>query len=80
MALGFGRRSKAVARVYQSLCNELGSELEVLRVADEADLRQIAGERVARAIVMARYGEVTVDPGFDGQYGTVRIGGQRADA
>ena len=78
--LGFGRRSKAVAKAYQALCNELGSELEVLRIADEDDLRFVAGERVARAIVMARSGEVAIEPGFDGLYGTVRVGGQSAHA
>ncbi len=71
--LGVGRRSKAVARMYQRLCKELGSELEVLARADESDLLQVAGELVAEAILRARRGQVMADPGFDGQYGTVRV-------
>ncbi len=71
--LGVGRRTKRVAAVYGRLCDELGGELRVLSSADEADLSAAAGERVAEAIVRARRGLVTVDPGFDGQYGTVRV-------
>ena len=72
-ALGVGRRSKAVQRVYQELCVELGGELEVLFKAGGADLRQAAGDRVAEAVLRARTGEVSVEPGYDGQYGRVRV-------
>ena len=71
--LHVGRRTKAVARVYTTLCSELGSELAVLAWADAADLRKAAGETVAEAILRARVGKVVTEPGFDGQYGTVRV-------
>ncbi len=71
--LGVGRRSKAVANVYQTLCVELGNELAVLAWADAADLRKVAGEKMAEAILKARTGKVATEPGFDGQYGTVRV-------
>ena len=71
--LGVGRRTRRVAAAYGRLCDELGGELRVLSSVDEADLSAVAGERVAEAIVRARRGLVTVDPGFDGQYGTVRV-------
>ena len=71
--LGVGRRSKAVASVYRGLCAELGNELAVLAWSDDADLRRVAGETVAEAIMRARTGQVVAEPGFDGQYGTVRV-------
>ncbi len=71
--LGVGRRSKAVAKVYQRLCAELGNELAALAWADAADLRQVAGDKVAEAILRARTGKVVAEPGFDGQYGAVRV-------
>lgn len=74
--LGVGRRSKAVGNVYRRLCAELGSELEVLARANPEDIGKIAGERVARAVLMARTGQVATEPGFDGQYGTVRVWGE----
>ena len=72
-ALGVGRRSKRVAAVYDRLCAELGSELAVLARADAGDIERVAGEVVATAVVRARMGLVTMEPGYDGQYGTVRV-------
>lgn len=74
--LGVGRRSKTVGNAYQKLCAELGSELAALAWADEDAIRQAAGEQVARAILRCRTGLVVLDPGFDGQYGTVRVGAE----
>ena len=72
-ALGAGRRTKRVATIYQRLCAELGSELAVLIHANEADIQLLAGEQVAQAVLNARAGQIEVDPGFDGQYGKVRV-------
>ena len=72
-ALGVGRRSKRVQNAYSLLCAELGSELEVLSGATAGDIERVAGEEVAKAVLKARAGEVTVVPGYDGQYGTVRL-------
>ena len=71
--LGVGRRSKAVARIYQKLCAEFGSELAALAWTDAADIRRVAGEKVGEAILRARTGQVVAEPGFDGRYGTVRV-------
>lgn len=72
--LEVGRRSKSVQTAYRKLCAELGNELTVLAKAELPDLERIPGERVAQAIIRARKGQVSVEPGFDGQYGTVRVG------
>ena len=72
-ALGVGRKSKRVASVHQKLCHELGGELNVLSAAEQGDIQAAAGERVAEAVLRARTGRVLVEPGFDGQYGTVRV-------
>ena len=72
-ALNVGRRTKTVADAYRRLCREFGSELEVLMRAGEDELRGVAGVAAAAAIVKARRGEVAVDPGFDGQYGSMQI-------
>ena len=71
--LSVGRRSKAVANVYRKLCTEFGNELEVLARTGEYDLRVVAGERVSEAILRARMGQVSLEPGFDGEYGKVRV-------
>ena len=74
-ALEVGRRSKRVATVYSKLCAALGGELAVLAEAEGADIRAVAGERVAEAVLRARTGRVLVEPGFDGQYGKVSVWG-----
>ena len=71
--LNAGPRTKKVQNVLRKLCDELGSEMEVLARADEFALTRVAGEPVAEAILKARRGQVSVEPGFDGQYGTVRV-------
>ncbi len=72
-ALGMGRRTRGVAKVYQKLCDEFGNELEVLAKAEASELLRVAGEPVAAAVMKSRRGQVLVQPGFDGQYGTVRV-------
>ena len=73
MTLGVGRNSKTVQKAYQELCNELGDEITVLAKADLPELAIVAGERVASAVMNARMGRVSVEPGFDGQYGKVSV-------
>ena len=71
--LSVGRRTKAVANVYRKLCAEFGNELEVLVRARAGDIQPVAGEKVAQAIIKSRTGQVVAEPGYDGQYGTVRV-------
>ena len=55
--IGVGRRSKAVANIYQRLCAELGSELAALAWADAEDLRRAAGEQVAEGYTQGAHRE-----------------------
>ena len=71
--LGVGRRTKTVANMYRRMCAELGSELDVLAHAKPEDIRHVAGDQVAQAVIKARTGQVVTEPGFDGQYGSVRV-------
>ena len=72
-ALGAGRRTKTVQNFYLRLCDDLGDELSVLARASPGDLAAASNERVANAILRARSGQVSVVPGFDGQYGKVLV-------
>ena len=74
-ALGVGVKTKKVARAYRGLVSSLGSEMSVLLDASIRDIAQTAGERVAEGVDRVRRGLVEIVPGFDGQYGTVRIWG-----
>jgi uncharacterized protein (TIGR00375 family) len=71
--LGQGPTTRRVLREYHRIVEELGGELKVLLESSQQDLYDLAGERMAEAILRARVGEVQVDPGYDGVFGTVRI-------
>lgn len=72
-ALGVGINSKTVSKHYDWLVSEIGSELAVLVDAPLDDVERIAGDRVAEGIGRARNGELSIEPGYDGRYGSVRI-------
>lgn len=70
---GVGENTKRVQRIYERLLTELGPELTVLRASPLRDIEATAGERMAEALRRVRQGLLTIDPGFDGQYGEVAI-------
>ena len=72
-ALGVGERTKTVARAYTSLTDTLGAELDVLLERPLAAIADAAGERIADGVGRMRGGDIVVEPGYDGRYGTVRI-------
>jgi len=75
LAAAFGVRpaAKRVTTARARLLEALGDELAVLTEAPLADVEAHAGARVAEGIGRVRAGEVDVEPGYDGQFGTVRV-------
>jgi PHP family Zn ribbon phosphoesterase len=65
--------SKRVVEQQDALIARFGSELNVLLDAGEEELRAAAGEKVARAIMRVRSGDVRYVPGFDGMYGMLAL-------
>ena len=72
-ALGVGPNAKSVGRVYSTLIGAIGSEMDILIYTPIQDIDRAAGERVADGVARVRRGEVSIDPGFDGRYGSVRV-------
>jgi len=72
-ALGVGVGTQAVEREYQQLIYTCGTEFDVLLEVPEERLRQVTTEKIAEGILRMRRGQVTVEPGFDGEYGKVRV-------
>jgi PHP family Zn ribbon phosphoesterase len=72
-ALGVRPATKRVAAARARLLGSFGDELSVLTEAPLADVEACAGERVAEGIGRVRAGEVDVEPGYDGRFGTVRV-------
>lgn len=68
---GIGVNTRTVMRMYSTITDAFGSELDALLWASASDLEAITEAPVAKAILQARTGQVQVTPGFDGQYGSV---------
>lgn len=65
--------SQKVKDLYDELCVKFGSELNVLLKTPVHDLEKEAGPRVAEGVGKVRSGNIVILPGFDGQYGIVKI-------
>lgn len=76
-AVGVGPNSKRVRGLYLKIAEELGGELAVLLETPLPDIARVATERVAEGVGRARAGELSITPGYDGLYGTVRIWPQK---
>lgn len=75
-AMGVGINTKRVQRAYMSLVENVGSELDVLLSIPSGEVAATLprfGRIVADGLERVRAGDIHVIPGFDGQYGTVRV-------
>ncbi len=79
-ALGMGVGTQAVEREYHQLVYKCGTELAVLLRASEEELRQATTTRIAEGILRMREGRISVEPGYDGEYGKVKIFDEAAPA
>jgi DNA helicase-2/ATP-dependent DNA helicase PcrA len=70
---GVGGGSKQIARLYASAVQAAGSELALLLDMPEEEIQRNTNELLAEAIRRMRRGQVRVEPGFDGQFGRVRL-------
>lgn len=65
--------SVKVNRVYEKLLNELGNEFFLLRAADTNEIAKLSSEAIAASITHLRCGKIRWNPGFDGQFGTMKL-------
>jgi len=68
-----GVNSKKVTTEYFRLLAELGPDLHILRAAPLHDIHATGGPVLAEAIRRVRTRAVHIDPGYDGEYGTIKI-------
>lgn len=70
---GVGSGSKTVARDYDFVLSQLGSELDILERTPVEDIASRTSSRLAEAVTRMRAGTVIRKPGFDGEYGVIRL-------
>jgi uncharacterized protein (TIGR00375 family) len=71
--------AQKVKDMFSLLCEEFGSELDVLLKTPIEAIQNIAGSRIADGIKRVRGGAIVIDPGYDGEYGKVAIWPEKED-
>lgn len=72
-ALGVGPHSKTVWQEYKELVNRFHNEFDVLLTAAEPQISTASNPEIAEAIRRVRAGRVQISPGYDGEYGKIKI-------
>ncbi len=72
-SLDLGASSKRVKEEYKKLVERLGTEFAVLVDASDSDLEGATTPEIAEGIRRVREGKLHIEPGYDGEYGVVKI-------
>lgn len=72
-ALNLGVSSKKVFNEYRKLISYFKGEFTVLMKTSLDELGDVGGERLAEAVKKVREGSISIQPGYDGVFGQVRI-------
>ena len=75
-SLDVGPQSKKVNLLYRDLLEKLGPELTILWALPLDEIARHASDIVTEAIRRVRAGELSIEAGFDGEYGTVKLFGE----
>ena len=70
---GVGPKSKRVQREYDRILGRLGPELEILFDLPLEAIAAVGGPKLAEGIDRMRRGEVIARPGYDGEFGVIRV-------
>lgn len=71
--LHVGKASKKVQAKYWEMVQALGPELDILLNKPLKDVAALAGEKLAEALRRMRAGKVLITPGYDGEFGVIKI-------
>ncbi len=72
-SIGFTTASKKVQNQYESMIRDLGPEFHILRELPLEDIRHASGNMISEGIRRLREGKVQCSPGYDGEYGIIRL-------
>ncbi|MFH1146154.1 MAG: UvrD-helicase domain-containing protein [Pseudomonadota bacterium] len=68
-----GAKSKRVQGSYHELLSRIGPEFSILRESSPEELESKGSTLLAEAIQRMRKGEVRISPGYDGEFGKIRL-------
>jgi uncharacterized protein (TIGR00375 family) len=71
--LKVGTNTKTVETEYLKLLSTLGNEFKILMESSLSDIERAGSTSLSEAISRMRSGRVNISPGFDGEYGKIKI-------
>ena len=72
-ATGHSAASARTEKIYGEMLKNLGPEFEILRNVPVEDIQNQAGYFIGEGVRRLREGQVERHPGFDGEYGTIKL-------
>jgi uncharacterized protein (TIGR00375 family) len=72
-ALDVGKTSKRVIKAYDEAIKKLGTEFDILMHKSDKELIDNLPEKIAQGILKVRKNECIIKPGYDGEYGVIKI-------
>lgn len=72
-ALEVGVKTKTVKVEYDNLIKKFGTEFNILLNIQIKEIEKVSKPIIAQAIDRVRSGNIFIKPGFDGEYGVVRV-------
>ena len=72
-----GVKTKKVQNSYSELLKNIGSEFFILLHASLKEIEIKSTKQIANAINKVRQGDIVVEPGYDGEFGVVKVFGEK---
>lgn len=72
-SIGYSSTSVKVQNKYKAMIKNLGPEFKILRELPIEDICQVSGYLISEGIRRLREGKVERSPGYDGEYGTIKL-------
>ncbi len=72
-AKGMGVGTKTVREDYKNLIKKFGSEFKILLDVEPERVEKASSSEIAEGIRRVREGKVYIDPGYDGEFGQIKI-------
>ena len=70
---GIGPNSKKIDKIYHSVLNKIGPELDILLNKPIEEIKKNGNDILAEAIRRMRNGEIYIEEGFDGEFGIIKV-------